>query len=306
MILSAGLTPAWQQVLRFDSLLLGEVNRAREAHWCASGKVLNAARALFHLGASGKALTLVGGMPGEAIRQDFSQLGIPARWVESNTPTRICTTILDVAQATATELVPNAAELGEDERSTFLSVYTEEAAGAAVVILIGSLPAGTPADLYRELLARTPGQAILDARGAALLEALPARPFLVKPNRSELEQTLGRSLPTDCALIDAMREINERGAEWVVVTDGKKPVLARSRERLYRVLPLRRTVVNPIGCGDCMAAGIAWAIQAGRGPAEALAIGMATAASKVGQFLPGCVDREEVESLARTVEVSRV
>ena len=39
MIVAAGLTPAWQQILRFDALRLGEVNRAVEAHWCASGKV---------------------------------------------------------------------------------------------------------------------------------------------------------------------------------------------------------------------------------------------------------------------------
>ena len=40
MILTAGLTPAWQQVLVLDELLPGEVNRAREVHWCASGKAI--------------------------------------------------------------------------------------------------------------------------------------------------------------------------------------------------------------------------------------------------------------------------
>ena len=42
MILSAGLTPAWQQILVFDGFRYGEVNRAAEAVWCASGKVFNA------------------------------------------------------------------------------------------------------------------------------------------------------------------------------------------------------------------------------------------------------------------------
>ena len=50
MILTAGLTPAWQHVLVFDAFTPGAVNRAREVHWCASGKVLNAARGLHHLG----------------------------------------------------------------------------------------------------------------------------------------------------------------------------------------------------------------------------------------------------------------
>ena len=57
-ILAAGLTPAWQQVLVFDAFTPGAVNRAREVHWCASGKVLNAARALHHLGGPARALTV--------------------------------------------------------------------------------------------------------------------------------------------------------------------------------------------------------------------------------------------------------
>jgi len=41
VILVAGLTPAWQQILRFDDFRPGEVNRASEVQWCCSGKVLN-------------------------------------------------------------------------------------------------------------------------------------------------------------------------------------------------------------------------------------------------------------------------
>lgn len=306
MILSAGLTPAWQQILRFDTLRLGDVNRAREVLWCASGKVLNAARAVHHLGASVRALTVVGGTTGQEIRGDLAQLGIAARCIECGPPTRICTTLLDGASQTATELVPNAAELDGAGREAFRAAYTEEAATAAVVILIGSLPAGTPSGFYRHLIARTPGKVLLDARGPELLEALHARPFLVKPNRGELERTLGRDLSDDRALFDGLRDINERGAEWVVITDGRNPLHARSRDGLFRFQPVPRPVVNPIGCGDCLTAGIAWALAQGHDPIESIRRGVAVAASKVGQLLPGVVDREEVESLIPAVEVFRL
>lgn len=304
MILSAGLSPAWQQVLLFDSLALGEVNRAREAHDCASGKVLNSARALHHLGETVKALTVVGGMSGRAIRDDFAHLGISARWIESATPTRTCTTIL--AAGSATELVPNVARVGADERGAFVAAYAEEAAAAAVVVLIGSLPADSPAELYRDLLSRTPGKVILDARGPELLATLAARPFLVKPNRAELGRTLGRELRTDAELFDAMRQLNDGGAEWVVITDGGKPVYARSHANLYRLKPPARKVVNPIGCGDCMAAGIAHAIAQGRESVEAIRFGLAVAASKAGQLLPGRVNAEEAEALTSAVDVTRL
>ena len=61
MILCAGLTPAWQQILVFESFRVGEVNRAREVIWCASGKVFNAGIAAHHLGGPSLTLATVGG-----------------------------------------------------------------------------------------------------------------------------------------------------------------------------------------------------------------------------------------------------
>ena len=46
MIVVAGLTPAWQSILRFTKLEMGEVNRAAEVLRCGSGKVLNVGLAL--------------------------------------------------------------------------------------------------------------------------------------------------------------------------------------------------------------------------------------------------------------------
>jgi len=304
MILTAGLTPAWQQVLVFDTFTPGEVNRARQVYWCASGKVLNVARALHSLGGPCKALVPVGGTPGQQIRQDFARVGIEARWVETTRPTRVCTTILDTSRHTATELVPEADPLTDKELDTFLAAYAEEAKTATVVVLIGSLPPGTPARLYGDLLAHTPGRVILDARGQELLQVLPSKPFLVKPNRSEVNRTLDRELKDDQALFDAMRELNEAGAEWVVVTDGPKPAYARTRGQLYRLQPPIREVVNPIGCGDCMAAGIGWALFTGQSPLEAIRFGVGTAAAKVGQLLPGVVELSGLDAMVRSVEVT--
>lgn len=306
MILSAGLTPAWQQILSFDSFALGAVNRARRVHWGASGKVLNAVRALHHLGAPCQALTLIGGTTGDEIRREVAALGIAARWIEATTPTRVCTTLLEPARCLATELVPNAAQATVEELDKFRIAYEEEAAKARVVVMIGSLPVGTPTGYYRELLAHTPGKVVLDARGPELLEALSARPFLVKPNRGELEQSLGRKLGDETELFEALREINERGAEWVVVTAGGNPVYARSGSHLYRLHVPPCAVVNPIGCGDCMAAGIAQGLWMGCEPLDAVRRGLAVAANKVGQLLPGFVDREQVEALLPEVTAVRI
>jgi tagatose 6-phosphate kinase len=306
MILVAGLTPAWQQVLILDAFRPGEVNRARQVCWCASGKVLNAARAVHHLGGAVRAVTVVGGTPGEEIRRDFRQLGVAARWLESATPTRVCTTVLNTADQTVTELVPEAGGLSTDERDAFRAAYEQEVSVANVVILIGSLPAGTPTSFYRELLTRASGKTIVDARGEELLDALVARPFLVKPNRQELARTLGRELRRDEELFEAMRELNRRGAEWVLVTDGPNPAYASCANELYRLQPVPALTLNPIGCGDCMAGAVAWAVGSGQPPLDALRYGLAAAADKLSRPLPGSVERAAVERLAQSVEITRL
>lgn len=305
MILSAGLTPAWQQVLVFDHFTLGDVNRARQVVWNASGKVLNANRAAHLLGGPARALTVVGGSPGQAIQKDCSRHGLAVGFVEAATPTRICTTIVESDRNQATELVPNAAELTEAERQAFLDAWPGEAADAQVVLLIGSLPAGTPTTFYRTLMEQTRATVLLDARGPELLAALAARPLLVKPNRAELAQTVGRPLTDEGDVWIAMRELNERGAAWVVITEGSRPVRVSTARECYVLTPPVVPVVNPIGCGDCLAAGIAWALAHGREPLEAIRFGLATAGDKVGRLLPGVVDPVNVAALLPRVTVER-
>ena len=205
MILTAGLTPAWQQILVFNTFRYGEVNRAAEAHWCASGKVFNAGIAVHRL--SGPSLTLapIGGPPLAQVNSQMDSLGVPHRWIVTQAATRVCTTILERSTGTMTELVENGRPLSPDEIDAFRHAYAEEAARAEVAVIIGSLPAGTPDSLYRDLLISTRCPAILDFRGDGLVGLLDLKPYLVKPNREELGHTVGRTLETDEDLLRAMR-----------------------------------------------------------------------------------------------------
>lgn len=306
MILAAGLTPAWQQILSFEKFRPGEVNRAREAHWCASGKVLNVGMALNALGAPVRTLSLVGGKPGEAIRQEFSERNIPARWIASETPTRTCTTILDQETGQTTELVENSAPLDGEELEQFRQAFRDEAKQADWVVLSGSLPAGVGKEFDRDLMEDCTGRVILDVRGPELVKALERRPFLVKPNREELGRTVGRQLSGETETWEAMRELNRQGAEWVVVTHGAEPVLASHETAAYRLFPPRTTAVNPIACGDCFAAGLAWGFDDGLDPNIALQFGAAAAADNLTQLLPARLDPHRVRKIAQAVRIESV
>lgn len=304
MILSAGLSPAWQQILVLDAFRCGEVNRVREVHWCTSGKVCNVGIALHHLGGPCRILSTLGGPAVPLIEGELNALGVPYRWVLTRSETRICTTILDQATGTITELVENGRPLEPHELERFRSAYAEEASRAEVVVLIGSLPAGTPPSLYRELLQRTPCPAVLDFRGEGLLDVLDLKPYVVKPNREELARTMGRPLETDESLLEAMRKLNRRGAAWVVVTQGPGPVFVTSAQGAWRLHPPpARPLVNPIGSGDALAATIAWAARAGRPLLDAVRLGLAAAGQNVRQLLPCRLDPRTLEEEAAAVRV---
>jgi len=303
MILAAGLTPAWQQILECDRFSVGHVNRARAVHWCASGKVLNVGIALHHLGAPARTMSVLGGPHGERLRAEFARESIDAVWMPTQVPTRVCTTILDRATGQTTELVENSAPLEPEVLDRFIDAFREHAAASKVLVLSGSLPEGTPPDYYRRLLVSMSVPAILDIRGPELLHALERRPLVVKPNRQELERTVGRELTDDAALLEAMRGLNARGAEWVVVTGGGAPVWMTSCEQTFQLRPPSSTVVNPIACGDCLAAGLAWGVRQGWTMLESVRYGMGAAADNLQRLLPSRLDPVRVMDFAQQVEV---
>jgi 1-phosphofructokinase family hexose kinase len=306
-ILAAGLSPAWQQIMVFDEFSPGEVNRACEVHWCGSGKVLNVGIALARLatidgGCSSRVLSVIGPRARAAIEPEFAALRVDCRWIETVAETRVCTTIVDRRTGRTTELVENAPPLTSDEVDRFCEAFADEAAGVDVLVLTGSLPPGFESRHVAESLrvaearlGKPRPRVILDIRGPELLAALECHPFCVKPNRDELAATLGRELVSDDDLHAAMHELNERGAEWVVVTHGADAVWASHGGQYYKFQPPRiDNVVNPIGSGDCLAAGIGWATAAGKDMIEAIRFGIAAASDNVGQLLPARIDARRI------------
>ena len=304
MILASGLTPAWQQILVFDECTPGHVNRAREAHWCASGKVLNVGIALAQLGADCQVFSVGGGWPLTAMRGDLNNLGVNHRWVETLTTTRVCTTVLDTNTKITTELVQNASPMTRSELALYRRDFSEILDSEDILVLTGSLPKGTPESYYAELMQHAPQRTILDIRGAELMATLPMKPFLVKPNVEELSQTLRRPIKTPEEVSAGIDELHRHGAQWVLITQGCGPVLLASPDKRYSFVPPEAKVVNPIGCGDCLTAGVAMALAEGAEMVEAVKFGMGAAADNLQHLLPGRLVRKRVEEFKNQVVVA--
>jgi 1-phosphofructokinase family hexose kinase len=302
LILCLGLSPAWQHTLFFERFVFGEVNRAKRGVWCASGKVVNTAVALASLGVEHRMITFVGGHPETAFRENLAEANVSSELISVGSSTRVCTTLL-VERNPTTELVEECGPLTADEVASFEAKTLRATEAAGAIVIAGSIPKGTDSSIWRRILERCSVPAVLDVRGSELLEALQAKPLLVKPNREELAATLNWDLTTDDDVLQAGRELCELGAKWVLVTHGTGPAILAGIDGGFRVHGVKVKTANPIGCGDTLAAAIAWRVTLGDGVPDAVRWGMAAAAANAETELPARFAPGRVEELVSSVKI---
>jgi tagatose 6-phosphate kinase len=104
----------------------------------------------------------------------------------------------------------------------------------------------------------------------------------------------------------AMRELAERGAGKVVVTAGKEASLAFDGRRFWKIAAPQVAAKNPIGSGDAFTAALVWRLVRGDDLGEACRWGSAAGAANALGLMPGDVEREEVERLAREPAVEEI
>ncbi len=309
MILCIGTTPATQRVMTFRQLTLGSVNRAVTALDGVGGKAVNVAKVLKTLGARPVATGFVGGDRGQQVRALLDARGIDHEFVTVAARTRQCITVIDDSAGTHTELIEEGAPVEASDYGKLLSIIERRIKLCRVVVMSGTLTPGGSSDFYRHCT-RLAGEAgvlaAADAQGAALSGTLSARPALVKPNRAELAATLGRELKDEPAVMGAMRELHECGAQRIVVTAGKEPLLAFDGRSYWRITPPRVSAVNSIGSGDAFTAGLIWRLLQGENLGEACRWAAAVGAANALTTMSGEIRFEEVEVLLPQVILTRM
>ena len=308
-ILCIALTPAWQDIIQFDAVRLGAVNRASATTGCPAGKGVNVARALMTLGGHPLLLGFVGGPAGRLLSAGLRRARIPSRLVSHPPSTRVCRTLLERGTGRATELVEEAPLPDRTAWRRLFDGYRRLVRRSRLVVIAGAPMPGAPAAVYARF-AREAGKAgvpvIIDSRGAPLLDALPFKPLIAKLNREELAATAGRPLPSTSALVAAARRLTEAGAQHVVVTAGKRGAWLVSRDRVWRFTPPAVKPLNPIGSGDAMTAGIAFALGKGAPLDEAVRLGVACGTANAVTLLPADISLSSVRRLASRIAVGPV
>jgi tagatose 6-phosphate kinase len=285
VILAVTLNAALDVTYDVDALVPHETHRVRGVRTRAGGKGVNVARVLRALGHEVVVSGLAGGATGAAIRADLAAAGLPDALVPIGGESRRTVTVVSAADGDATLFNEPGPAVRDAEWAAFTDRFAGLAAGAAAVVLSGSLPPGVPPDAYAQLVAATDALTVVDADGPVLAAALVARPDLVKPNAAELAAVAGHADPHGGAA-----GLRARGAGAVVASLGADGLLAVTADGAWRARPPRRVAGNPTGAGDACVAALTAGLVAGTAWPDLLRDAVSLSASAVAAPVAGDVD----------------
>ena len=222
MIITVTLNPSLDRTIELDHLAQGSVQRVTAARLDPGGKGVNVARALLANGVPTRAVLPVGGVEGAQLVSLLEHEGVDVAVVPVLGHTRSNITIAE-ADGTVTKLNEPGASLCAQDLEALAREVLAAASPDSWVVLCGSLPPGLRAEAYAALTRRfvTAGMhVVVDTSGPAFRAAVAVRPELVKPNAEELAEAVGRPLGSQAEVIAAARELQDRGAQTVLVSLG--------------------------------------------------------------------------------------
>ncbi len=277
MIYTITCNPALDCTVQLGDLNQGTINFVDGCVMTPGGKGVNVSRVLTALGEENTALGFVAGGNGGMLESALQKMGLNTAFIHLDEgQTRINVKLYGT---TETELnAPGAAVPAEalerlDRQLAGLELTPED-----TLCLCGSRAPGMDVDAYQQMIKQLGNtcRVVVDTTGEALLCALTEHPWLVKPNREELEALTGRALPTLDDVVGAAEELLQKGAQNVLVSlGGDGAVLcAGDGARLYLPTPAGQ-VVGTVGAGDSLVAGFVAGYARAGDMAEALRLGVA-------------------------------
>ena len=205
--------------------------------------------------------------------------------------------LFDASTGQITEVNESGTSVPEEALKQMEGLCVKWAKKSRAMILTGSLPPGCPAEFYAgvmEIIRREAPNCrlIVDAEGEKLMAALEKNPFLVKPNRYELELIAGRALPLMADVIEEGKKLLNRGVENVVVSLGSEGALALSVQSSWYIPPIPCQVASTVGAGDAMLTAVTAALCEDMPLPEALCRGAALATACVASPGTGFIDMQ--------------
>ena len=288
-ILIAGANLSLDRTIVLDDIEIGRIHRTDSVDVRGGGKGANVARALNCDGVDSHLIGYSGGIVGRATVELILAEGLRVTPVDVAGVGRSCLTVL-ARRAETTVFNEPGPTIGDADFQRLMDAIDHHLEAAKVFVCSGSWPPGSPSDSAARLIALARDRGcitVCDTSGRFLVAALGENPDVIKPNVAEARAALGAGsaemIDERHDSLDAAAEVAEalldKGPRAVIVTAGSAGA-ALAQPGATEVYPaLEVNVVNPVGAGDALVAGVAAALADGEELPAAVRRGMALGAA---------------------------
>ncbi len=301
MIYTVTLNPAIDFVINMDNPILGTINRSDSESIYCGGKGINVSLVLKELSINSVATGFLAGFTGTQIEKSLKESGVNTDFVQlENGFSRINVKIRSDEE---TDINTNGPMISDFDMHLLLKKL-ENIGKDDTLVLSGSTPKNTDDNIYAKILAkvsRNGTTVIVDSTSKKLLNTLQYKPFLIKPNISELAETFNTKISTLHDVEKYAIKLMTLGARNVLVSMGDKgAVLFTEQKQVIVQSAPKGNVKNTAGAGDSMVAGFIAGYQKTNDYKYALKL--ATACGSATAFSDGLCKQKEIIDIFELIE----
>jgi 6-phosphofructokinase 2 len=299
------LNPAVDMTYEIPCLLADQKVHALDTRIDPGGNGINVGRALRRLGVTARNYCVVAGEIGQLLQHLLVGQLDEVVYTEVAGETRINVTAIEQTPSLQYEISGLGPHIPPAQLNSLLQHFVKHSA-AGYGVLTGTLQNGLHVSQYADLARRIGelgGRAVVDTHGVALQSAIEAQPFLIKPNRYELETLLERHLDSIEEVAAEARALQRRGVMYVCVSLGAEGAILCGPENCYHAVSPAVDVRSSVGAGDSMVAALVAAFARGESIQEALALSVACATATVTRPGTELFESGQVQAFLPHIEV---
>lgn len=268
------------------------------------GGGINVARVASRLGSNVCAYWSCGGENGQRLARFLDEESVSHKPIPIDAPTRENLIVREETSGNLFRFGMPGPLLADTERQRWIQQIRGIPSSVRYVVFSGSLPEGTAAVWFEDLLRAVPHgiRVIVDTKKEALRRALDVGVYLIKPNVREMEELVGAELYDDASIERATRKIiAQHGTEVLILSLGRGGILLATADRLERIAAPSVRLRSKVGAGDAVVGGLISGLCQDMTLPEAARFGVAAGAAAVMTEGTELCQKPDVERLFKAM-----